>query len=234
MSIQPRRIDNALCVQRSLSIKQFNTHRSSLLFFFFCFTSQHMANGENLSEKEAEGENSLVPSEKPSKNGEIDQQESSEAEFEREKWSKKVEFFLSAIGYAVGLGNVWRFPYLCFKHGGGAFLIPYILMLIVCGMPLFLMELALGQYISLGPVSSWAAICPISKGNAILRARARFLICVALRCSRFRSSLIYEWSLAELWPQGLNTMHRCVTASTCSSSCNCLFATTPPLAIGLC
>lgn len=84
--------------------------------------------------------------------------------FEREKWSKKVEFFLSAIGYAVGLGNIWRFPYLAFKHGGGAFLIPYILMLIICGMPLFFMELALGQYVSLGPISSWAAILPIAKG----------------------------------------------------------------------
>lgn len=146
--------------------------------FLVLTTLQHMANGENLSEKEAEGENSLVPSEKPSKNGEIDRQESSEAEFEREKWSKKVEFFLSAIGYAVGLGNVWRFPYLCFKHGGGAFLIPYILMLIVCGMPLFLMELALGQYISLGPVSSWAAICPISKGIGFSMMIISFLCCV--------------------------------------------------------
>ena len=84
---------------------------------------------------------------------------------EREKWGKKVEFFLSAIGYAVGLGNVWRFPYLCFKNGGGAFLIPYVIMLFLCGMPLFFMELALGQFLSLGPVTSWAAICPIAKGR---------------------------------------------------------------------
>ena len=106
-----------------------------------------------------------VMSEKPAKdNSSIELEEP----FEREKWSKKVEFFLSAIGYAVGLGNVWRFPYLAFKHGGGAFLIPYILMLIICGMPLFFMELALGQHISLGPVSSWAAICPIAKGMLIV------------------------------------------------------------------
>ena len=105
--------------------------------------------------------NDGVLSEKSAKDdGDVEVDES----FEREKWSKKVEFFLSAIGYAVGLGNVWRFPYLAFKHGGGAFLIPYILMLIICGMPLFFMELALGQHISLGPVSSWAAICPIAKG----------------------------------------------------------------------
>jgi len=38
---------------------------------------------------------------------------------ERETWSKKVEFILAAVGYSVGLGNVWRFPYLCFQSGGG-------------------------------------------------------------------------------------------------------------------
>ena len=184
-----------------------------------------MANGENLSEKEAEGDNSLVLSEKPSKNGEIDQQESSEGEFEREKWSKKVEFFLSAIGYAVGLGNVWRFPYLCFKHGGGAFLIPYILMLVICGMPLFFMELALGQYISLGPVSSWAAICPISKGNTILRAR--FLICVAFPKLVISQLVDTRMTSRTLASQGLNSMERhalswsfrtqwCRFTSTCS------------------
>ena len=85
----------------------------------------------------------------------------------REKWSKKIEFILASVGYAVGLGNVWRFPYLAFQNGGGAFLIPYFIMLLLCGMPLFCMELAIGQYFSLGPVTSWVALCPIAKGKAL-------------------------------------------------------------------
>lgn len=97
---------------------------------------------------------------------------------EREHWGRKIEFFLACVGYAVGLGNVWRFPYLCFKNGGGAFLIPYICMLFLCGMPLFFMELSLGQYIALGPVTSWAAICPLLKGKL-------FKHTWILRCSCF-------------------------------------------------
>ncbi|KAH7644649.1 hypothetical protein HUG17_0187 [Dermatophagoides farinae] len=82
---------------------------------------------------------------------------------ERGQWSGKLDFIFSCISYAVGLGNVWRFPYLCYENGGGAFLFPYLICIFVIGVPLFLMEVSLGQYFHAGGVSIWNQI-PILKG----------------------------------------------------------------------
>lgn len=90
--------------------------------------------------------------------------ENGPGEEKRETWNKKIDFLLSVIGFAVDLANVWRFPFLCYKNGGGAFLIPYILMLVFGGIPLFYMELALGQYYRTGAITCWARICPLFKG----------------------------------------------------------------------
>ena len=83
---------------------------------------------------------------------------------ERETWGSNLDFLLSIIGFAVDLANVWRFPYLCYKNGGGAFLIPYIMMLTLGALPLFYMELILGQFHRQGPISVWR-ISPIFKGE---------------------------------------------------------------------
>ncbi|XP_062819891.1 sodium- and chloride-dependent neutral and basic amino acid transporter B(0+) isoform X2 [Anolis carolinensis] len=85
---------------------------------------------------------------------------------ERGNWSSKTDYLLSMVGYAVGLGNVWRFPYLTYQNGGGAFLIPYTIMLALAGLPLFFLECSLGQFASLGPVSIWR-ILPLLQGVGV-------------------------------------------------------------------
>lgn len=89
---------------------------------------------------------------------------SSSASEVRLKWGKKMDFLLSIIGFAVDLANIWRFPYLVYKNGGGVFFIPYTIMLIFGGIPLFFLELCLGQYVKKGPITVWNKICPSMKG----------------------------------------------------------------------
>ncbi len=81
----------------------------------------------------------------------------------REEWSSGLDFFLSALGYAVGVGNVWRFPYLAYKNGGGVFLIPYFFFMFIIGIPIVYLEFTVGQFTSKGPLDSWKMI-RVSKG----------------------------------------------------------------------
>ncbi|CAL8242509.1 unnamed protein product [Merluccius merluccius] len=82
----------------------------------------------------------------------------------RGQWANKREFLLSMAGEIVGLGNVWRFPYLCYKNGGGVFFIPYFIFLFFCGIPVFFLETAMGQYTSEGGVTAWRKMCPMFEG----------------------------------------------------------------------
>lgn len=63
----------------------------------------------------------------------------------RESWGSRLGFIMAASGFAIGLGNIWRFPYLAGENGGGAFLLIYILIVILIGIPLFLVEAGLGR-----------------------------------------------------------------------------------------
>ena len=56
---------------------------------------------------------------------------------ERGGWGNKLDFLFSCISVSVGLGNVWRFPYLCYKNGGGTFLLIYFIAMFACGIPIF-------------------------------------------------------------------------------------------------
>uniref|UniRef100_A0A3Q1AHH3 Transporter n=1 Tax=Amphiprion ocellaris TaxID=80972 RepID=A0A3Q1AHH3_AMPOC len=85
---------------------------------------------------------------------------------DRPEWDNKAQYILTCVGFCIGLGNVWRFPYLCQSHGGGAFLIPYLILLLVEGTPLLLLEFAIGQRLRKGSVGVWRAINPYLTGVA--------------------------------------------------------------------
>ncbi|CBY07711.1 unnamed protein product [Oikopleura dioica] len=110
-----------------------------------------------------------VPAQKP-KNPASD-------EPEQESWGRHLEFVLSCIGYCVGLGNVWRFPYLAYQNGGGVFFIPYFLMLFLCGIPLFYTELAMGQFSGLGTLGVWKA-APAFKGIGYGMCLVTFMVII--------------------------------------------------------
>uniref|UniRef100_A0A7M5WTB9 Transporter n=3 Tax=Clytia hemisphaerica TaxID=252671 RepID=A0A7M5WTB9_9CNID len=106
----------------------------------------------------------------------------------REKWPRRSEFLLMLFGYTVGLGNVWRFPYLCHKNGGASFLIPYFIILAVEGMPLYYMELCLGQRLRNGSVGVWHLVSPYLDGLGF----ASVVICIMV-CLYY--NVILSWCL---------------------------------------
>lgn len=73
---------------------------------------------------------------------------------ERDKWSSRLTFILAAVGSAVGLGNAWRFPGLAAKHGGGTFLLVYLVAMLALGVPLLMMEVAIARKMRKGAAES--------------------------------------------------------------------------------
>ena len=82
----------------------------------------------------------------------------------RDEWNNKLEYMLSVIGYVVDLGNCVRFPYVTYKNGGGAFLIPYTIFLVLIGVPMMYLEMSIGQYFRVGNISLWGKVNVYMKG----------------------------------------------------------------------
>ena len=76
----------------------------------------------------------------------------------RDRWHSRTSFIMAAVGSAVGLGNVWRFPYVAYTSGGGAFLIPYFVALFTAGIPMLILEMGIGQRMQKGAPLAFGAI----------------------------------------------------------------------------
>jgi len=76
----------------------------------------------------------------------------------REKWDSRTAFIMASVGAAIGLGNVWRFPYVAYDNGGGAFLIPFFIALLTAGIPLMILEFSLGRKYQAGAPTAFAAV----------------------------------------------------------------------------
>uniref|UniRef100_A0A8C5CSY3 Transporter n=1 Tax=Gadus morhua TaxID=8049 RepID=A0A8C5CSY3_GADMO len=107
---------------------------------------------------------------------------------DRPKWDNKTQYMLTCVGFCVGLGNVWRFPYLCQSHGGGAFMIPFLILLVVEGIPLLYLEFAIGQRIRRGGLGVWSTIHPYLSGIGVAS------MCVSLLISLYYNTII-AWIL---------------------------------------
>lgn len=83
---------------------------------------------------------------------------------QRGKFASRIESLLYCIGFAVGIGDIWRFPILVYQNGGGAFFAAYFIVMVLVAIPLFSMELAVGQFSSLGPIAVWKCL-PVAQGE---------------------------------------------------------------------
>mmetsp|Transcript_31567 Transcript_31567/g.100964 ORF Transcript_31567/g.100964 Transcript_31567/m.100964 type:complete len:674 (-) Transcript_31567:32-2053(-) len=85
-----------------------------------------------------------------------------------ELWTSRITYILAAVGSAVGLGNIWRFPFLCYRNGGATFLIPYFISLFALGIPLFVLETTMGQGSGKSALGAFFDISPRCKGIGYL------------------------------------------------------------------
>ncbi|XP_072140542.1 sodium- and chloride-dependent glycine transporter 2-like isoform X2 [Dermacentor andersoni] len=112
-------------------------------------------------------------------------------EVPRQKWANNVEFLLASTGMSIGLGNIWRFPYVAYDNGGGAFLLPYLLIMTVVGRSMFYMEMLMGQFRSAGATQVFDCV-PLARGVGWAMVYTCFVICLYY-------NLLLSYALNFLW-----------------------------------
>ena len=92
------------------------------------------------------------------------------------QWASKLGFILATAGAAVGLGNLWKFPYLMGRNGGFFFLIAYLIFICILGIPVMITEMSLGRKTRHDPVQAYADIHPHARVVGIFGVLAAFII----------------------------------------------------------
>lgn len=95
---------------------------------------------------------------------------------DRGEWSSRFAFYMATIGAAVGFGNVWRFPSLAVKYGGGAFFVPYLMALFLLGIPLAILEIGFGQYFQTGDIGVFGTFHPRLRGVGLASVGCGFML----------------------------------------------------------
>ncbi|XP_033748222.1 sodium- and chloride-dependent glycine transporter 2-like [Pecten maximus] len=133
---------------------------------------------------------------------------------EKGKWASKFESLVVLLGYSIGLPETWKLPFLVYRNGGGAFLIPYGILILFCGYPLYFMELALSQFADSGPWKIWN-ICPILRGLGLSIAVINLLTVLF-------DNIVQCWAIEYL----VNSFSSVLPWTTCDNPWNTLECTT--------
>ncbi|XP_029037428.1 sodium-dependent nutrient amino acid transporter 1-like [Osmia bicornis bicornis] len=134
-------------------------------------------------------ENNFSDVEKSLEKPDAQQKVPSENKPARAEWGGGLQFLMACIATSVGLGNVWRFPFTAYENGGGAFLIPYIIILLFVGKPFYFLEGLLGQFTNKSCAKTWNMV-PAMKGLGYGQAFAAICV-VSYYCALMGLTLYY-------------------------------------------
>ena len=131
----------------------------------------------------------------------------------RATWSGKLAFVLAAAASAVGLGSMWRFPYLAAKYGGGTFLFVYLVFVFTIGISLLLLETALGRHTGLSSIRSFKVLAKKYSFIGVFMSAIPFII-VPYYC------VIGGWTAPRRWRTAATTSRRS-SATRPRACCSC-------------